>query len=187
MARNKLISDIETHDGGYDVNGVYQPTPAVNIKLYHVTLDTIVQEARKVAVDMGGDPDDFATYVEEDEVRFQDAWDMACEDGVEDARNEAAEILGHLGAKVWQTGRSGGWLEVTGLPAMRAWDGEHDDLAWDDSLVESWAEWSTVVTSICDYVPRLACELLYLNAYQIQLDQEQDERDAEAELQEAKY
>ncbi len=52
---------------------------------------------------------------------FEGAYEIACEQGWEDAKELANDIF-PPNAKVWSDGRSGGWLVVDGLPDVDDWD-----------------------------------------------------------------
>jgi len=59
-------------------------------------------------------------------------WQSACESAVESLSGEASECLGRP-VEVEQVGRSGGWLQVRGLPPLAGWDAV---------ALARWAKWA---------------------------------------------
>lgn len=91
------------------------------------------------------------------------AFDAACEQGAESAVESAGEIFGaafghHADRerRVWQTGRSGGWLYVEGLPDVETWDAVQ---------LGKWARFAKVCAETVAGIPYAALDLLAFNAY----------------------
>lgn len=74
-------------------------------------------------------------------------FNAACEDHFEFARDQATEnfFAKYPNAKVFTAGRSGGWLVVTGLPEVSAWDAD---------LLKNWHEFETFCKGVVDDIPR---------------------------------
>src|SRR5260221_11426319 len=79
----------------------------------------------KVANDNGDGQDiaEFQAFAREwyDSDREDWTFGTACEDGFDMLQNDAQEIFG-ASAKVYSTGRQGGWAVVEGLPDIESWD-----------------------------------------------------------------
>ena len=97
MIRTK--SDVETRERG---------KPAVNVKSYSQFGGYKLVSRLE------------AEHPETFQKALQWCWESHVETFWESAQTVAEEILGPV--KVWQTGRSGGWLYVEGLPDVASWD-----------------------------------------------------------------
>lgn len=91
------------------------------------------------------------------------AIDAACEDGATHATELAGEVFGerygtteHRERKVWQTGRSGGWLYVEGLPDVESWDA---------IMLGKWSRFAKGCAEIVAGIPYDALTLLAINTY----------------------
>lgn len=121
----------------------------------------------------------FAAWcADQDEDTLQTWWDVACESNFEQATEDAGYVFGdayghvaHDKRRVWQAGRSGGWLYVTHLPDVDSWDA---------IALGKWARYARIVAGLVDDVPRLALELLAINAYAAECDA-RDRLDAKRE------
>lgn len=123
MKRSYRKDDIETHsDRG-------PARPAVNVKSYRQNWTTDTIEAHF----------DCEESVAEKAAEY--AFTMACEVFWEDVQEAADHHLG-AGYKVWQEGRSGGWLVVDGLPDIDSWDA---------ILVSKWGRFEKSVRAEVDY------------------------------------
>lgn len=96
------------------------------------------------------------------------AFDAACESGADAAVEMAGEIFGaafgqydHKHRRVFQTGRSGGWLYVEGLPDVETWDAVQ---------LAKWARFARVCEEIVDGIPFDGTVLLALNTYAAQCE-----------------
>jgi hypothetical protein len=98
-------SEIETHRSGYGGTAY----PAINVKYYGGGCRTQDIAAR------------FGCSDAQAEKAAQFAWESACEQFWEQAKERAAEIFGGR-VKVYSAGRSGGWLILDGLPEVSEWD-----------------------------------------------------------------
>lgn len=96
--------DIETHSDGFG----RKSHPAVNVKvhnLYYLVNDVMTE---------------FNCDESQAEKACQFAFDSACEVFWQDIQDTAKEILGNC--RVYQEGRSGGWLVVYDLPEIESWN-----------------------------------------------------------------
>lgn len=84
------------------------------------------------------------------------AWEAACEDGWERLRDAAAEQFGDE-ARVLQSGHSGGWCEVHGLPDVEEWD---------DNMHSRWTEFCEVAEDTIKNVPHDIVWHLYFNNFE---------------------
>lgn len=99
-------SDVQFHSDGYRA-----AHPAVNIKVKNPYLWEHVDKAKK----------EFECSEETAEKTLNWAFDSGCEQFWDWAQQQADELFGPC-IKVWQEGRSGGWLIVEGLPRWDDWD-----------------------------------------------------------------
>ena len=143
--------------------------PAVNVKVYDFEPD--IFPIHMGSSYPGGHPeliehsytaDDFNwQWIEKlDEDTRQAFWNAAAEDGYEQACELASE---HWKAYIWWTvkaysaGRSGGWIEVHGLPSIDTWDAV---------MLSLWRGYETRVKAIVADQWRRYAELIYMNVYE---------------------
>lgn len=138
--------------------------PMLNIKIYGPVPQSV---AAQVEADSG--MTGFAAwYAAQDSDDVDWAWQVACEDGVEQATDVAGDIFGdaygkhaHDRRRVWQAGRSGGWLYVNGL----------DDIdGWDAIAVSRWGRFATRIEDIVNDTPYRFLMLLAINDYASQCE-----------------
>lgn len=90
--------------------------------------------------------------------RRNTAWDVAIEDARESLSNDVETIFGAR-AKVYFTGRSGGWAYVDGNP-------HGDDVdAWNAIVVSKWGRFAKYARALADDVPYLMVDYVYHNVY----------------------
>lgn len=156
--------------------------PSVNVKVY----PDAAQLAALLPLDLGGYSDDGGeTYTAvtsdpgftpewidnlPDDVR-QTWWDLACEDGWEEARELARESFVYRGVTVYSAGRSGGHLIVDGL-------GDVDE--WDDDDLTRWENFATGVRAIVDTTTHRWLWNLHANVWETR-DEDTDDTDDDEE------
>lgn len=150
MARRFTKAHIETHNAH-----MYGPgLPAVNVKVW---FDDNAVDWADIASEFGWDADELDRFrdwldTETDNYGALDwAWEAACEDGWEMARDDAREMFGD-GIQVWGAGRCGGWLVVDGLKGYRSrYDECNDGIdSWDAIDVARWGKFVRWVEAIRD-------------------------------------
>jgi hypothetical protein len=139
--------------------------PALNIKVYGNVTDVKLPLALGQYKEAGDTEWRTATTEEgfthewidtQDDDTVQAFWEAACETGFEQAKEDAEEIFG-ADVKVWQEGRSGGWLIVEGLP---------DFDSWDAIMLGRWRKFARYVDAYVDDVPHQFVTLLYMNVFE---------------------
>lgn len=103
--------DVEFHSDGYGQTA----HPAVNVKVRNFGNNKGVSECGAVMAAFK-----CSEAVAEKACEF--AFDSACRAFWDGAQDVADEAFGKGVAKVYQEGRSGGWLVVHGLPDLESWD-----------------------------------------------------------------
>jgi hypothetical protein len=146
--------DVETHSTSHYGPGL----PAVNVKVRgdwrRVTLP--LELGSVDGVPMRTDPLFSREWVESLASDTQEsAWNTVCESGIESLIEDAREVLGP-GVKVWQAGRSGGWLVVEGLPRLESWDA---------IALGKWRKWERYCRLAADDIPRAFLDSLYFNVF----------------------
>ena len=152
--RRYLKTDVEIHgDRG-------PARPAVRIKVYGnwrsvtLPLELGTCDGERVTTPAGFTRE----WVEaRPDAELQAFWDMACEVAVEDLISSAREEFGP-GVTVYQAGRSGGWLEVEGLPSLESWDAVR---------VAKWGRWERFCRATAQDLPRAFLHNLYTNAFEV--------------------
>jgi hypothetical protein len=169
MARFKK-SDITFHSDGYR-----ERKPAVNVKVY----DSLAQGfAKWAAVEPDHDPRFTVEWIEanlSDEAQ-SDYFTFACENGIEDAENDAQELWGSRlygrDVTVYTEGRSGGWLIVDGI--------DIDVESWDAIAVAKWGKFARWARATADYTMARMVDMIYINRFDQWADEESERIGAEA-------
>ena len=132
--------------------------PAVNIKIRSIRRDM----ERLLPLSEGGDdhttPPEFTLkWIDQnmEEGHQSESWTIACEQGFEHAEEIAKELFG-ANVKVYQEGRSGGWLVVHGLGDVESWGPED---------LEAWNTFGIRVQAIAQDTPRRWLEMVYFNVF----------------------
>lgn len=138
--------------------------PALNIKVYGDVTQALISKVENDCELPG-----FASWYDLEIANNPDgqwcqwAWDAACEQGYEMAVDAAGEIFGadygyqdHRMCRVWQTGRSGGWLYVADLPDLEEWTSKELSL---------WEDFSTACENLVDDIPYQFLWILANNTY----------------------
>lgn len=144
--------DISYHNGT-------RGRPMVNVKV-HGQWD-LLSLAEKHRADF---PDTrFVGWLESDRAKrsMDAAWESACEQGYEQAEQDAQEVFDFNTVKCWTAGRSGGWLVVEGLPDVDTWDA---------IMLGKWARFAKMARALADDVPYLMLDFLYHNAFVHDMD-----------------
>ncbi len=163
MAKSKWTkADIQTHNSG----GIGGPQyPAVNIKVYAHWRKHPLPLSIGSSGPVGGpmtehftDPRFTHDWVEENlsEREIDSWWQDACEHNYEHAKGNAEEMLGVRGLKIFQAGRSGGWLIVDGLP---------DIPQWNVVLMGKWRKFEKFCKACAADVPYVFLNLVYHNVF----------------------
>lgn len=160
-------SEIRTHNSGYGRSS----RPAVNIKV-----DLWGAFTFELLEGIGGK--DFARWWIDMEDNDQQAnGDMveeyhafAAESAFEDAQNDAEYHFGSR-VKVYQEGRSGGWLVVENLPDLEEWDA---------IMVGKWATFQKGVEAMVEAFPESLAEMVYINTYDSVLSERSKQANMEA-------
>lgn len=145
--------DVEFHSDGCGRTA----RPAVNIKVRgdwrRVPLP--LEFGRCDGEPVRSAPEFTRDWVEAHEAAFEAAWGQACENGVEQLIEDAKTLFGkHV--KVYQEGRSGGWLVVEGLPRFDSWNAV---------MLGKWRQWECYCQAEARAVPADALWNLYHNAF----------------------
>lgn len=160
MTMRKSEVQLDYHQGNRD-----RRCPMLNVRVdYPVGRDAWHALAAQVEADSG--MAGFAAWCDalpDDGDASQWAFDAACEDGARYAIDLAGEVFGAaFGAhadrdrRVWQTGRSGGWLYVEGLPDVETWDAIQ---------LGKWSRFAKMCDEIVAGIPYDGLTLLAINAY----------------------
>ena len=140
--------------------------PAVCVKVYDPTpSDKIL---RAVAHGYDYDPDDFVAFFAT--LSDETLWTFhgfAAEVAFEDAQSDADYIFDGCTPKVYQEGRSGGWLTVHGLP---------DPEEWTAPLHVKWQRFEAGVKAQLAAFPELLATLVAINAYDQHLAEQEEAR-----------
>lgn len=181
----EALPEVETY---YEHGRTY---PSVNVKVYRTWQDVIADQRRAWAedkcnpLDLADDGPAFLDWLEsalweDDQCQSLDTWHQAaCEQGWEDAADEAKELFGIT--TCYSAGRSGGHLIVAGIGTPEDWarcvhcgdqKNDHDDdycgSSWTPDR-ESFAKWATFATWAEDrarYVADEGVMLVYLNLWE---------------------
>jgi len=156
-----MTNDVTMHNG----------KPSVNIKV-HKGMDSLTFPLLLCYVD------DKPLYTDEG---FDFKWmaenltdgvlsEYACitaEDCISRLIEEGVTIFHEAGyqVEIWQNGRSGGWLEVSGL------EGFED---WDTDLQEAWSKFEEICEAEVDAFPQSVAHTIYLNEWEAQRDAKQE-------------
>ncbi len=167
--------DVTTHYSGCGWPEGGAP-PAVNVKV-HLWADSFPAAVlRDVAEDLGEDPERFAAWwARKAEERTGQGWndgtalgelidgregcgwrEIAARDAFEDAQADADLIWPDHHPRVEQGGRSGGWLEVAGLPPVDEWDAV---------MLGRWRRFERYVRAAVEDSPRAVAWLIAANVY----------------------
>lgn len=152
--------DVQSHGHG---------NPAVNVKIYKSFRDV------KLPLHMGssyptGHPelishsytddgfthDWIESWCENNQDSANAIWDMCCIDGYEQAKDLAKDLFGPF-VEVWAEGRSGGWLEVEGLPPVEGWDAV---------ALGQWRKFEKHCRLLADDIPYQFVTSVYLNDWE---------------------
>lgn len=145
--------DVQTHYGS--------DRPAVNVKVY----DSLADGFRKFQkYEPEADSAFTLEWIEENvsDEQLDSLFWMVCADGVEQAVEDAREILGVHRQDVEQDGRSGGWLVVTGLPDLEEWDAVQ---------LAKWRKFERYAKALAGDVMYQVVSGVYLNDYEWQKDE----------------
>jgi hypothetical protein len=127
--------------------------PAINIKCYKGFFDA------ELSPDM--DPDFNDKWVQDNMTEEAQSfwWNQTAEWEVEHLIDEGKRIFDDIdySPEIFQSGRSGGWLEVRGLP---------DPEDWDKDLIDAWIEFERLCTLIVEDFPRTLLETVYANVWE---------------------
>ncbi len=146
MTAIRKKADVETH---YEYG---RRKPAVNIKVRGWLNEEAVTASEYAAEGLT------LAWIEEHLTEEQRAawWQAACEDGFEQAQDDAREIFGsHV--KCWQEGRSGGWLVVEGIADIDSWDA---------IMLGKWRRFARWTQSTADYTPARTVDLIAINVWE---------------------
>ena len=164
--------DVRTHYSGYGYPWGGAP-PAVNVKV-HLWGDAFPSAVlRDVAEDLGEDPARFAAWwrgkAEPDVGTYESGLDRlltggdgygwsyeAARDAFEDCQTWAEETFPEHSPRVEQGGRSGGWLELAGLPPVSEWDA---------AMLGRWRRFERMVRAEVEDFPRRVAWLICANVY----------------------
>lgn len=139
--------------------------PAVNVKVY-----------TDLPCPM---PEEFApmtrAWVDAHEIDFQTCWEWAAQDGFERAEYAAAEFFGAQ-VEVYSSGRSAGWLIVSGLPEVESWDA---------IMLGRWGRFARMARALANDVPYQTLANLYLIYISNMFDPEQNAARCERNAREA--
>ncbi len=146
--------DIQTHSN----HGRSRPAVNIRVDLWGAFTSELLES-------VGGE--DFASWWDDLEVTDEQAhMDMidtyhafATESAFEDAQNDAEYLFGTR-VKVYQEGRSGGWLVVENLPDLEEWDA---------IMVGKWGSFVKGVEAMVEAFPESLADLVYINTYDIVL------------------
>jgi hypothetical protein len=168
-------SDVEFHTDGYGDKS----KPAVNVKVYGSTWTIPLPyclggvshvEAPDVITYQYSDPGFTHDWIEEniqDHVSSE-YFELACRDGVEMIESEAQTIFGNH-VKVYQEGRSGGWVIV---------DGIDDFESWDAVMLAKWHKFEAYAKNISRDVPYQMVSMIYMNEYEPMIEAHLEEQRA---------
>lgn len=131
-----------------------QRNPAVNVKLYKWPDEQLLEKKRK---EYDWNPHFTWGWIDShiSDEYMNAVFEMVCRWRWEDLEYEAKEIFGKY-VKIWQTGRSGGWCEVEGLP-----DIEH----WDAVMLAKWRKFEGFCKRTVDYIPEEILDNIYNNEF----------------------
>lgn len=178
--------DVTTHHSGCGWPEGGAP-PAVNVKVYlwgDAFPDAVL---RDVAEDCGEDPARFeAWWRAKAEERTGEGWNdgtalgelldgrdgygwsyEAARDAFEDCEEWAREAFPDHSPRVEQGGRSGGWLELAGLPPVSEWDAV---------MLGRWRRFERMVRAEVEDFPRRVAWLICANVYAHERAEEDAER-----------
>ena len=175
--------DVTTHYSGCGWPEGGAP-PAVNVKVYLWGDAFPSAVLRDVAEDCGEDPARFAAWWRRKDVsevgtyeteldrllagRDRYGWHYeAARDAFEDCEEWADETFPDHSPRVEQGGRSGGWLEVAGLPPVSEWDAV---------MLGRWRRFERMVRAEVEDFPRRVAWLICANVYAHERAEEDAER-----------
>lgn len=178
--------DVTTHYSGCGWPDGGAP-PAVNVKV-HLWGDAFPAAVlADVAADCGADPARFAAWwADKAEERTGEGWNdgtalgelidgrdgygwrgEAARDAFSDCEEYAADCFPDHSPRVDQGGRSGGWLEVAGLPPVDEWDAV---------MLGRWRRFERMVRAEVADFPRRVAWLICANVYEREAEAEDAER-----------
>lgn len=148
--RTYTKEDVEFHS-----DGLYRErNPAVNVKIYKWPNELLLEQKR---AEYGWNPHFTWEWIiahVSDEL-MDSIFQSICGCGWVDLKQEAEEIFGkHV--KIWQTGRSGGWCEVEGLPPVEEWDAV---------MLAKWRKFEGFCKRTVDYIPEEILDNIYNNEF----------------------
>lgn len=155
-SRRFTKADIEMHADHYHAR------PAVNIKVYSDWCKVPVGPGTEF--DDPGFTHDWIEALSDDE--RESAWQFACESNFEVLEEDAKAIFGsHV--KCYTEGRSGGWAVVHGI--------DDDVESWDAIAVGKWGRFATIARALADDVPYQFVSSLYINNFEWEREQREQE------------
>jgi hypothetical protein len=169
MNRHYSREDVQTHSDGFR-----EGRPAVNVKVYRHYSDAWKEFQKQEEPDAG-----FTLEWIEDNVSDEqlDAifW-HCCEfefeylEGWATSKEPGDSLFPDDRVKLWQEGRSGGWIVVDGLPDIDEWDAVR---------LARWRKFERIARDIADGIPYQVLSSVYINEYEFARD-EQAERERAA-------
>lgn len=138
--------------------------PAINIKCYTGFFDTALPSEMDLAFNNKWVQDNMT----DEDMSFW--WGQTAAWEVEHLINEGKRIFDDIDYEVniYQSGRSGGWLEVMNLPEPKDWDKE---------LMDAWTRFEDLCEVAVEDFPRTLLETVYANVWETRND-EQDKIEA---------
>ncbi len=150
--------DVQTHSDNWG-----PARPAVNVKIYTTIEQAWTQFEREERDD--DDTDFTLEWIEENisEDLLQGRWESACEgefeylEGWATSTEQGDSLFPDDRVKLWQEGRSGGWIVVDGLPEIEDWDAIR---------IARWRKFERIARDIADGIPFQVLSLIYINDYE---------------------
>ena len=145
--------------------------PAINIKIHTLRYDIAFPlELETPWKTTYTDPRFTWDWIDEHVPDADGTWfSLACQEGFEQASDYAKNLFGpHI--KVFQTGRSGGWLEVEGLSPVGSWSA---------STLAKWASLEKRCKQLVGRVVQNMVELIYFDAFEPWIEQQEREHQQE--------
>lgn len=159
--RSYSRQDVDTHGR--------EGFPAVNVKVYRDIRDAWNDFEREEEHDPRFTLEWVYEHVSDD--ALSDIFWMTCEHEFEYLESWATGADGDSlfpGERVtlYRGGRSGGWVEVDGLPELEEWDAVR---------LARWRKFERIARAIADYVPAQMLHSIYLNEFEAWSDEQDDE------------